>query len=191
MACVWGKEETKSVTERLPVMKEKAEKIDIVLEQNAEEQLAQVDWEKLNAAISSRLEQAQSRKASATNYPRIAKIAAAILATAAVVFIAVILRIDKPADLQLEEGRRAVVKFIESRGKALVEIKQWSSRGRAVVQIGRSDALVAKTNVEMLDANGGLKDGSGRATWIIISRPVPVYADNGVNNDMMAMICLF
>jgi len=57
-----------------------------------------------------------------------------------------------------------VVKFIESKGTASVEI---------------------------IDLNGDLKKESDEPTWIIISRPEPVYADNGISRDVMSMICLF
>jgi len=36
-----------------------------------------------------------------------------------------------------------------------------------------------------------LKERDSQPAWIIISRPVRVLADNGINRDVMSMICLF
>ena len=50
---------------------------------------------------------------------------------------------------------------------------------------------MARCDVEIIDLNGDLKKEREQAAWIIISRPEPMFADNGVNRDMSDMICLF
>jgi len=140
-------------------MDEKKEKIDLLFEKNAEEQLARVDWDELNAVISSRLDQTQQSRTSARKYPTVFKIAGGLVAAAAVVFIVLMVRTDGPPEMP----GRAMVTFIEEKGSASVEI---------------------------IDSNGDLKKDSDRASWIIISRPAAVYADNGADRDM-SMIYLF
>lgn len=191
MVCVPCKAEIKGITERISMMKDRREKIDLLFEKNAAEQLPVIDWDRFGAAISRRLDEAEARKASARKYRSVFKVAAWVAAAAAVVFIAVMINIEKPADLQLEEGRRAVVKFIESKGTASVEIKRAGSKSQVWVDVGGSERKVARCDVEIIDLNGDLKKKDEQGTWIIISRPVPLYADNGLNRDMMSMICLF
>ncbi|MHC4395784.1 MAG: hypothetical protein ACYS1A_09025 [Planctomycetota bacterium] len=172
-------------------MKEEKEKIDLLFERNAAERLAGVDWDGLNRAISSRLDQASQRKTLAAKYPRIIKSAAALVATAAVVLITVMVGTDKQTDMQLKKGRRAVVKFVKAKGSAAVEIKRASAEAQVVIDIGRPERKVAICNVKIIDLNGDFKKDDNQASWIIISRPEPVFAHNGVSGDIMSMICLF
>jgi len=172
-------------------VKSEKEKIDSLFEKNAAEQLSGVDWDGLNAAISSRLDEVEGRKTSALKYRRVFKIAAGVAAAAAVVLVAVMIKTEAPTDVQLEEGKRAVVKFIESRGTASVEIKRAGSKSQVWVDIGGSERKVARCDVEIIDLNGDLKKEREQAAWIIISRPKRVLADNGINRDVMSMICLF
>ena len=58
MARVQGKAKIKGITERVSGMKKEKEKIDLLLERNTGEQLADVNWDGLHAAISERLNQA-------------------------------------------------------------------------------------------------------------------------------------
>ena len=172
-------------------MKEKKEKIDLLFERNAAEQLAGVDWDGLNRTISGRLNKADRRKTSAMRYPRIIKSAAALAAAAAVILIAVMVGTDRRTGVQLEEGRGAVVKFSKAEGSAVVEIKQASAKARVMIDIGRGERKVAICDVKITDLNGDFEKDSDRASWIIISRPEPVFAHNGINKDIMSMICLF
>jgi len=172
-------------------MKEKKEKIDLILERNAAEQLAKVDWNELNEAISSRLDEASRGKTSTIRFPTVFKIAAGVAAAAAVVFILVMVKSHTPTAVQFENGGSAVVKFIESKGSASIEIKQASTKSVVMVDVGGSQRKVARCDVEMIDSNGDLKKESEGAAWIIISRPEPLYADNGVSSDITDMIYLF
>ncbi|MHC4738291.1 MAG: hypothetical protein ACYS9Y_05235 [Planctomycetota bacterium] len=173
-------------------MKEEKEKIDLLFERNAAEQLAGVDWDGLNMAISGRLDQGDQQKSSAVRYRRMIKSAAALAAAAAVVLIAVMVGTDRQTDMQLTEGRSAVVKFSKAEGSAEVEIKQASAKARVMIDIGRPERKVAICNVKITDLNGDLQKEVDRASsWIIISRPEPIFAHNGNNRDIMSMICLF
>jgi hypothetical protein len=172
-------------------MKDRKEKIDSLFDKNTAEQLSGVDWDRLTAAISRRLDEAEARKTSVLKYRSIFKIAAGAAAAAAVVIIIVMAGIEKPADVQLKEGQRAVVKFIESKTTALVEIKHETGRSNVMVNVGASQFNVARCDIEIIDLNGDFRKKEEQGSWIIISRPVPVYADNGVSKDLMSMICLF
>lgn len=171
-------------------MKDTDEKIDLLLQRNAEQQLAGFDWDELKAAISNRLNEVQKCRASARKYPIAFKIAAGIAAAAAVVLIIVMIKLERPVDMQLGNGRTAMVKFADSKGSASVEIKSPSGRAHVIVDIGRN-RMLAKCNVEIIDSNGSQKGNGAQAAWIIVSRPESIYADNGVNQDAIDMICLF
>ena len=191
MVCVSSKAEIKDTTERILMMKDRKEKIDLLFEKNAAEQLSGVDWDGLNTAISKQLNEAEVRNTFARKYRSAFKTAAGIAAAAAVVIIAVMIKTEAPTDMQLEEGQRAVVKFIESKGTALVEIKRAGSKSQVWVDVGGSERKVARCDVEITDLNRDLRKERELAAWIIISRPKRVLADNGINRDVMSMICLF
>ncbi len=163
MACVQGKAKIKGITERVSGMKKEKEKIDLLLERNTGEQLADVNWDGLHAAISERLNQAQQSKTSWIRFPIIFKIAAGFIAAAAVVFVAVMVRMDTPKAARFENGPRAVVKLIESKGSATVEI---------------------------LDSNGQDNQSSNRSSWIIIRTRESKVADNGQSRDEADFACL-
>jgi len=172
-------------------MENEKERIDSLFEKNVEEQLAEVDWDKLNTAISARLDEAEPAKASARRYPMVFKIAAGVAAAAAVVCVAVMVKTEKPMDLRLEDGRHAVVKFVETKGSASVEIISTSGRSQVLVDIGYSRREIAKAHVEIIDRNGEGKENGSRAAWIIIRMPEPVLADNGENGHLRDLIRLF
>ena len=163
MACVQGKAKIKGITERVSGMKKEKEKIDLLLERNASEQLAGVNWDGLNAAISERLNQADRNKISKMKYRRVFKIAAGVTAAAAVVFIAVMIKTDTPTTVRFESGGRAIVKLVESKGSATVEIH---------------------------DSNGQDNQGKDRSAWIIIRTSEPKVADNGQSRDEADFACL-
>jgi hypothetical protein len=172
-------------------MKNEKERIDLLFEKNVEEQLAEVDWDKLNAAISARLDEAERGKTSRGKLPTVIKIAAGVAAAAAVVFIAVMVRTEKPMDLQFEDGQRAVVKLVETKGSASVEIISTSGRSKVLVDIGPSATSIAKAHVEIIDQNEERKQNGSRAAWIIIRMPEPALADNGANGHLRDLIRLF
>ncbi len=163
MACIQGKAKTKGIVERVSGMKKEKEQIDLLLKQNANEQLAGVNWNRLNADISQRLNQAGRSKTYTINYRRVFKIAAGVAVAAAVVFIAVMVKTDTPTTVRLENGQRAIVKLVESKGSATVEIH---------------------------DSKGQDNQSSNRSSWIIIRTRESKVADNGQSRDEADFACL-
>ena len=163
MACIQGKAKTKGIAERVSGMKKEKENIDLLLERNAGEQLAGVNWNRLNADISERLNQAGRSKTYTINYRSLFKIAAGVAVAAAVIVFAMMIRTEKPTTVRLENGGRAVVKLVESKGSATVEI---------------------------LDSNGRNNQSGDRSAWIIIRAPEPMLADNGQSRDEADFACL-
>ena len=144
-------------------MKDKKEQIDLLLKQNESEQLAGINWDRLQTSISKRLNHADHSKTSTIKYRRVFKIAAGIAAAAAVVFIAVIIKIETPPTVRFENSPQAIVTFVESKGSAKVKI---------------------------LDSNEQDNQGKDRSTWIIIRTSEPKVADNGQSRDEADFACL-
>ena len=144
-------------------MRQEKETIDLLLDRNANEQLAGVNWNGVNAAISERLNQADQNKTSTKTYRRVFKIAAGVTAAAAVVFIAVMIKTDTPTTVRFENGGKAIGTFVESKGSAKVKI---------------------------LDSNGQDNQGKDRSAWIIIRSIEPKVADNGHSRDENDFACL-
>ncbi|UCE38595.1 MAG: hypothetical protein JSW00_05030 [Thermoplasmata archaeon] len=144
-------------------MKKEKEQIDLLLSQNESEQLAGFNWNRLHSSISKRLDQADHNKISMMSYRRVFKVAAGIIAAATVVFIAITIKTDAPSEVKFENGEKAVVTFVESKGSAKVKI---------------------------LDSKGQDNQGKDRPTWIIIRTSGPKVADNGYSRDEMDFACL-
>jgi hypothetical protein len=172
-------------------MKQDRERIDRLLEKNTAEQLTDVDWEQLNTAISGRLDQVGRLGVSTIRFPFVLKAAAALAVAAAVILIAVAVVTDGPSDLQLPKGSSAIVKLLEPAGSASVVIERAAGKQSAFVEIGRAGRELAKCDVTIIDVNGDMERNGSRAAWIVISKPEPVYADNGVTKDMTDIISLF
>ena len=190
MACVQGKAKIEGITERVSGMKKSNEDIDLLLERNAAEQLDRFDWDELGTTISRRLNKAQQSKTSGIRFPTIFKIAAGFIAAAAVVFVAVMVRMATPKAVRFENGGRAVVKFIESKGSASIEIKHTSAKATVMVGGGISLKRVAKCDIKIIDASVDKEKNDSRAAWIIIRIPEPVLADNGTDKDENDFACL-
>jgi hypothetical protein len=171
-------------------MKHDKDNIDLLLEQNASEQLEKVDWQALNAAISSRLDQTSRMKTFASRIQTLFRIAAG-LAVAAVILIAVMVTVDTRDDLRLENGRRAVVRFVETAGTASVQVAHTPAKSEVLVDLGPALTTSAKCDVQIIDAGREREKNGTRAAWIIITRPKPVFADNGAAKDMRDLICMF
>jgi hypothetical protein len=171
-------------------MEDKNEQIDLLLERNTTEQLETVDWDRLNAAISRRLDQAQQSKTSGIGWPTVIKIAAGLAAAVAIVLVAVKVRTDTPPTEQFENRGSAVVKFVDSKGSASIQIKQARIESQVLIDIGGSSKDVAKCDIEIIDMNGDQEQESSRAVWIIIHISQPALADNGISQDEKDLICL-
>jgi hypothetical protein len=164
-------------------MKKDWDNLDILLERNASEQLAGINWDGLNAAISEKLNQADRSKASTINFRRVFKIAGGVAAAAAVVFIAVMIGTDTPTTERFESRGRAEVKLIERKGSASVKIEHASAEASAVVELGGSRRKVAKCDIKIIDGSVDKEKNGSRAAWIIIRIPEPVLADDGISRD--------
>jgi len=163
VACIQGKAKIEGITERVSGMKKKKEQIDLLLKQNESEQLAGVNWNRLQTSISKRLNQADRNKTSMISYRRVFKIAAGIAAAAAVVFIAVNIKTDMLTTVRLKDGPKEVGTFILSQGSAKVKI---------------------------LDSDEPDNQGKDRSSWIIIRSSEPKVADNGQSRDEADFACL-
>ncbi len=181
-------------------MKNEKEKIDVLLDQNAAEQLAGVDWDGLSSAISRRLDQVDGTFG--RRYRGIFKVAAGLVAAAAIVLIVVMVRTNE-GGIELADGEKAAVKFIETKGTAGIVMKSSASRslarvnivhsvkrGSAIVKMERVAKSVALCDVEILEPDEVLRDRDSEGSWIIISRPQPAVADNGISKDEMDLICM-
>ena len=171
-------------------MKDKNEQIDMLLEHNTTEQLETVDWDRLNAAISRRLDQARQRKTSRIGLPTVFKIAAGLAAAAAIVLVAVLVRTYTTTAVRFEKGGSAVVKLVDSTGSASIHIRPIAAETQVSIDIGGSHKNAAKCYIEIIDANGDRQQDRNQAEWIIIRIPQSVLADNGISKDEKDLICL-
>ena len=77
-------------------MNDKKEKLDILLEQNTAEQMAKVDFDQLNTAISKRLDQIDHSRTTTRKGPVVFKFAAGLAAAAAILLILLMVDTQKP-----------------------------------------------------------------------------------------------
>jgi hypothetical protein len=171
-------------------MKDIKENVDLLLESNTAKQMARVDWDGLNAAISSQLNQAEKYKTSLVRFVTIFKLAAGVAAAAAVVFVAVMVNKSVPLAVRLENRGGAFVKFIDKESSPAIKIELTESKAKVVVDIEPARRQMAKVDAKIIDRNGQRKEDDSKPAWIIISRPEPAFADNGMNRDESDLICL-
>ena len=76
MACVSGKEKIEGISEKVSGMNNNEDKLDDLLKRNITKQLADIDWDDLNAAISGRLDKVHQTRKSASGLPVWFKISA-------------------------------------------------------------------------------------------------------------------
>jgi hypothetical protein len=191
VACISGETKVKNIVEGLSGMKDEREKIDLLLARNADEQLSKVDWDELHTAISNRLYEAQQRKTSVFRFPTIFKLAAAITMAAAIVFIAVTVKLKRPAVEKLGGGRTALVEFVERKGSASVALIEPSKRTRADVYIAGRDERFANCYVQIIDSSVGPKEDVNRPSWFIICMSQYSNGNDGINRDAIDMLYLF
>jgi hypothetical protein len=192
VACISCTTETKSIIERIFVMKDEQEKIDLLLERNTDEQLKNVDWDKLSSVISSRLDKAQKDNASKRKYPSVFRIAAGIAVAAAVILITFMITLEKPADIQSGVGRNAMVEFIDGKGSASIVILDSPSRAHVKVDVVGMDKRVANCYVQIIESSAGQREkGNIQPSWFIICRSEYVNGNHGINSDIMDVLYLF
>lgn len=171
-------------------MKNENEQIDLLLEHNTTEQLETVDWDRLNAAISGRLDQVRQRKTLWTCRPTIFKIAAGLVAAAAIVLVVMMVGTDTPTAVRFENSGSADVEFVVSKGSASIQIQPIAAKSRVSIDIGGSRREVAKCDINIIDVKQEQQKNGRRPTWIIIRMPEPALADNGTSRDEMDLMCL-
>jgi hypothetical protein len=173
VACVSGETEIEGITEKVSGMKNKKDKIDALLRRNTAEQLAGVDFDDLNAAISGRLDKARQARTPATGFPTVFKIAA-VTAAAAAVFIIV------------------MVSSTEKKGSATVTFMNPSDRTQVQVNITERDSNRGKSNVRIIDSGTARKqENKIRPNWFVISKAAPASTNNGADRDIRDIVCLF
>ena len=150
-------------------MIKKEEKIDNLLQRNRAKQLADVDWDGLNAAISARLDKAQKVRISPTLY----KIAAVTAAAAAILIILIINFNNK--------GGSATVAIINPSENTHVKVdivEKESNRGKCDIQI---------TNLSTTQK----KEDKIQPNWFVISKTKSASPNNGLYRDIRDIACLF
>lgn len=171
-------------------MKGEKEKIEQLLDRNATEQLARINWDRLTDDISARLDQARRVEVARRGWPAFFKIAAGVAAAAVIVFAVVTKRMHGPSDVHMPEGRSAVVEFMDRQGGTSIQINETEGQSLVVVHVGRDDRKVATCVVDIIDRNGDSERESNRAAWIIISRPQRTLADNGQGKEETDVLCM-
>jgi hypothetical protein len=172
-------------------MKNEKEKIDNLLERNADEQLSTVDWDRLNMSILQKLDNAGCETVWAVQKRIVLKFAAGFAAAAAVVVVVIMLTTETPKPVQTISDGKATVSLIDNKGAASVEIKR-KEFANAIVQIGgpKEKKNIARCDIEIIKTNGDTQKPNDRATWMIIRVPEPVLADIGIGRDQKDLACL-
>jgi len=153
-------------------MNKKKDKIDDLLKRNVTKQLAGFDWDDLNAAISGRLDKMQQPRKSASGLPVWFKISA-VTAAAAVLIIVMIVSTNK-------------------KGSATITFINPSDRTRVQVNTVERDRKRGKCDVQIIDLSATRKqEDKTRPNWFIISQTEPLSTNNGIDQDMRDIACLF
>jgi len=171
-------------------MKGEQDRIDRLLDKNATEQLAKVDWDRLTDEISARLDHARQTEPMPSRFPVVFKIAAGAATAAAVIFVIIALRMHEPSDMPVHRGSPAASEVVDEKGAVSFQIRDASGRVLAMVQDGRADKGAVKCDVEIIERNGNLEADSSRAAWIIISAPTRTLSDNGYDREEADLVCL-
>jgi hypothetical protein len=172
MARISGEKEIEGIVEEVSGMKKKKDKIDDLLQRNIAEQLANVDWNNLNAAISGRLDKAKQTKTLPIGFPTAFKIAALTAAAAVMIIVMVSYNIEKGS---------ATVTFINS-----------SDRAHVQVNITEKDGNRGKCDIRIIDLGTiRKKEDKIRPSWFVISQTESVSTNNGSDRDMRDIACLF
>jgi hypothetical protein len=171
-------------------MNRKKKNIDILLERNASEQLAKVDWDGLNTSISRGLDQARQGRTFRPRFSTAFNIAAGVAGAAAVVFFIMALQTDTPTGVRFEHSGSAVVELVGSKGSAEIDIKERPAESWVSVDIGSSHRELSKRDIEIIDVKQEQQKNGSLPAWIIIRMPEPAVADNGAGKDEIDFICL-
>jgi hypothetical protein len=169
VVCVSGEEEIEGIFEKVSGMNKKKDKLDALLQRNTVEQLAGVDWDGLNAAISGQLDKAQKVKIS----PTLFKIATVTAAAAAILII-------------------VMVSCPEEKGSATVAFINPSDRAHVQVNIVEKSGNRGKCDIQIIDLSTTQKlEDKTRPNWFVISKTESVSPKNDLDRDMRDIACLF
>ena len=173
MARISGEKEIEGIVEKVSGMKKKKDKIDVLLQRNIAEQLADVDWDDLKATISGRMEKAKQTKTPQIRFPTVFKIAASTTAAAAALII-------------------VMVSYTNKKGSATVAFINPSDRAHVQVNIVERDSNRGKCDVRIIDSGTTRKQKDKiRPNWFVISQIESISTNNGIDRDMRDIACLF
>ena len=163
-------------------MEEENNHIGDLLKSNVRQQLADFDWNRLQAGISNQLDQTGSPKRLVSVF----KIGAAVTAAAAVLLIGAIVWRSGQANVQPDNKEQTVAN--NDTGTKPAPLENEPSTGKWVVKL---ESTTAKCSVTMLDTNGGPKVETDRPKRISIIRTYTQQkADTGPDKDSTDLICL-
>jgi hypothetical protein len=161
------------------------EKLDLLLEQNAEQQLAKIDWQALNISISFRLDAAQ--KPTIFKWPVLFNIAAVI----AIISVIAALLLAGRISLNKKPATIASVEYTHSIAKTTVQILEIPAQAEVTLNPAAASSTVARCEVEIIESATKPNPGFGIPTWVIICKTEPPPAQNGVNEETASLLCLF
>ncbi len=176
-------------------MKLENSQIDLLIARHAEAESRLINAANLNLKIAQRLNHAETTSTYSPKLRMVFRIAAGITAIAACLLGAVLLTIDRDEHIELTGNSTAKVILIESKAVADVSILKpnAASAARVTIMSGSKNKTVvapltqtpehARCEVEIHDVAEELENTGGKATWIIISKPVNTLADNQVSRD--------
>ena len=176
-------------------MKLENSKIDLLIARHTEEESRLINAENLNRMIAQRLNQAETTSTYSLKLRMVLGIVAGITAVAACLLGAVLLTIDRNEHLELTGNSTAKVILIESNAVANVRILKPDTAAAAQVTImsgNKSKTVIAplsqtrghaRCEVEIHDLTEEIESAGGKATWIIISKPVNTLADSEISRD--------
>lgn len=174
-------------------------KVDLLIARHTEEESRLINADDLNLKIAQRLNQAETASTYSLKLRMILGIAAGITAVAACLLGAVLLTIDRNEHLELTGNSTAKVIIFESNAVANVRIlKPDTAAAQVTIMSGNKSKTViapfaqnrghARCEVEIHDLTGEMENTGGKATWIMISKPVDIMADSETSRDDIDII---
>jgi len=161
------------------------EKLDLLLEQNAGRQLAKIDWRKLNASISSRIDTVS--KPATFKWPVLLKIAAVITIISAIAA----LLLSGQFSLSKKAVPHASVKFPHSIAKTIIQIPETPAQTEVFINPSAANSAIVKCEVEIIEPVVKLNPDLSIPTWVIICKMEPPSVPNGINEKTASLLCLF
>jgi hypothetical protein len=160
------------------------EKLDILIERNAEQQLAKVDWQSLNTSITSRLNTAGTQQS--FNWPLLLRIAA-IIAVTCVIAAGILIIHNQRANV----SARASVELTSGSTRTVVQILDTHSQSEVIFSPPAANSPVAKCEIEIIEPAENTNQNFGGPTWFIICKQETPAVKNGMTEETASMLCLF